>query len=81
MMYCYFDSVQDDSYDPAAAKAMLEADFANLGVNVEIVSYEWGEYLSRSRDLSRDGAVLQGWTGHNGDPDNFLAVLLGCDGR
>ena len=20
-----------------------------------------------------------GWTGDNGDPDNFLAVLLGCD--
>ena len=23
--------------------------------------------------------ILQGWTGDNGDPDNFLAVLLGCD--
>ncbi len=27
----------------------------------------------------RDGAVILGWTGDNGDPDNFLDTLLGCD--
>jgi hypothetical protein len=26
----------------------------------------------------RDGAVILGWTGDNGDPDNFLSVLLSC---
>ena len=58
---------------------LIQEDFAEIGVTVEIVSYEWGEYLSRSRALDRDGAILLGWTGDNGDPDNFLAVLLGCD--
>ncbi|UPH72311.1 ABC transporter substrate-binding protein [Abyssibius alkaniclasticus] len=69
-------------YNPNARRMaeMMQADLANIGVEVEIVSYEWGEYLERSKALDRAGAVLLGWTGDNGDPDNFLAVLLGCDG-
>jgi dipeptide transport system substrate-binding protein len=67
-------------YNPNAKRMaeLIQADFAAVGVEVEIVSYEWGEYLKISRDVNRDGAVLLGWTGDNGDPDNFLAVLLGC---
>lgn len=69
-------------YNPNARRMaeLLQSDFAEVGVKVEIVSYEWGEYLKRSKEEDRDGAVLLGWTGDNGDPDNFLAVLLGCDG-
>jgi dipeptide transport system substrate-binding protein len=69
-------------YNPNARRMaeLIQADWKQVGVEVEIVSYEWGEYLSRSKAEDRDGAVLLGWTGDNGDPDNFLAVLLGCDG-
>jgi dipeptide transport system substrate-binding protein len=69
-------------YNPNARRMaeLMQEDFSKIGVTVEIVSYEWGEYLDRSKDVDRDGAVLLGWTGDNGDPDNFLAVLLGCDG-
>lgn len=69
-------------YNPNARRMaeLIQEDFGKIGVEVEIVSYEWGEYLDRSKALDRDGAVLLGWTGDNGDPDNFLAVLLGCDG-
>ncbi|MBP9951043.1 MAG: ABC transporter substrate-binding protein [Cypionkella sp.] len=68
-------------YNPNARRMaeMMQADMAKIGVTVEIVSYEWGEYLERAKAKDRDGAVLLGWTGDNGDPDNFLAVLLGCD--
>lgn len=68
-------------YNPNARRMaeLMQADLAKIGVNAEIVSYEWGEYLERSKAEDRDGAVLLGWTGDNGDPDNFLAVLLGCD--
>lgn len=68
-------------YNPNARRMaeVMQADFAKIGVEVEIVSYERGEYLKLSRELDRPGAVLLGWTGDNGDPDNFLAVLLSCD--
>ena len=68
-------------YNPNARRMaeLIQADFAAIGVEVEIVSMEWGEYLKQSSAVDRDGAVLLGWTGDNGDPDNFLAVLLGCD--
>ncbi|MFV0383146.1 ABC transporter substrate-binding protein [Paracoccus sp. (in: a-proteobacteria)] len=110
-MWSYNDAIEDDPYDPEAAKKMLEeagvsnlsmkiwampvqrpympnarrtaelmqADLAKVGVTAEIVSYEWGEYLSKSMEAGRDGAVILGWTGDNGDPDNFLSVLLSCD--
>ncbi|MDB6182525.1 ABC transporter substrate-binding protein [Paracoccus fistulariae] len=67
-------------YMPNARRAaeMMQADFAKIGVNAEIVSYEWGEYLAKSMEADRKGAVILGWTGDNGDPDNFLSVLLSC---
>ena len=69
-------------YNPNARRMaeLIQEDWKKIGVEAEIVSFEWGEYLKRSKDKARDGAVLLGWTGDNGDPDNFLAVLLGCDG-
>jgi dipeptide transport system substrate-binding protein len=68
-------------YNPNARRMaeMIQADWAKVGVTAEIVSFEWGEYLKRSKAGEHD-TVLLGWTGDNGDPDNFLAVLLGCDG-
>ncbi len=68
-------------YNPNARRMaeIIQADWAAIGVKAEIVSYEWGEYLERSKNGEHQ-TLLLGWTGDNGDPDNFLAVLLGCDG-
>jgi dipeptide transport system substrate-binding protein len=68
-------------YNPNARRMaeLIQEDLRKIGVDSEIVTYEWAEYLERSKAVDRDGAVLLGWTGDNGDPDNFLAVLLGCD--
>ena len=68
-------------YNPNARRMaeMIQSDFAQVGVTVEIVSFEWAEYLKRSKEVTRDGAVLIGWTADIPDPDNFLNVLLSCD--
>ncbi|MGO8312276.1 ABC transporter substrate-binding protein [Rhizobium ruizarguesonis] len=61
------------------AAELMQADLAKVGVDAEIVTHEWAEYLKLSSDKKRDGAVILGWTGDNGDPDNFMDTLLGCD--
>jgi len=67
-------------YNPNARRMaeLIQADWAKVGVEAEIVSFEWGEYLKRSKQGEHE-TVLLGWTGDNGDPDNFLYVLLGCE--
>ncbi len=109
-LWSYNDAVEDDPYDPDAAKKLLaeaglgsgfamdlwampvqrpynpnarriaelmQADLAKIGVKAEIKSYEWGEYRKRIQDGEHQTAMF-GWTGDNGDPDNFLHTLLGC---
>ncbi|WP_413712210.1 ABC transporter substrate-binding protein [Rhizobium sp. Rhizsp82] len=61
------------------AAELMQADLAAIGVKTEIVTYEWAEYLKRVKAKDRDGAVILGWTGDNGDPDNFLGAMLSCD--
>ncbi len=67
-------------YNPNARRMaeLIQEDWAQVGVEAEIVSFEWGEYLKRSR-MGEHETILLGWTGDNGDPDNFLFVLLGCE--
>jgi dipeptide transport system substrate-binding protein len=67
-------------YNPNARRMaeLIQSDWRAVWVDAEILSYEWGEYLKRS-SAGEHQTVLLGWTGDNGDPDNFLAVLLGCD--
>lgn len=65
-------------YNPNAKKIaeMMQADLAKLGLNAKLVSYEWGEYRKRLQNGEHMLGQL-GWTGDNGDPDNFF-FLLGC---
>ncbi len=109
-MWSYDDNIPADTYDPEAARKLLEeagvkdltldlwampvsrpynpnaqrvaemiqADWAAVGVNANIETYEWTEYRERGKQKDRPGAFQIGWTGDNGDPDNFFATLFSC---
>lgn len=66
-------------YNPNGKKMaeMMQADLAKVGIKVNLVSFDWGTYLAKAR-AGEHQMLLMGWVGDNGDPDNFLNVLLGC---
>jgi dipeptide transport system substrate-binding protein len=66
-------------YNPNAKRIaeMIQSDLSKLNIKATLVSYEWGEYRKRMQQGEHQMGQL-GWTGDNGDPDNFF-FLLGCD--
>ncbi len=65
-------------YNPNAKRMaeMMQSDLEKVGIHAKLVSYEWGEYRKRLQAGEHQMGLL-GWTGDNGDPDNFL-FLLSC---
>ncbi len=66
-------------YNPSGKKMgeMMQADLAKVGIKVKLVTYDWPTYLEKSKKGEHQ-MIQMGWTGDNGDPDNFFNVLLGC---
>ncbi len=64
-------------YNPNGKKVaeIMQQNLADVGIDAAITSYDWGTYLDKT-DMGEHDAALLGWTGDNGDPDNFLWVLL-----
>ncbi|MDB5623394.1 MAG: peptide transporter substrate-bindinhypothetical proteinotein [Devosia sp.] len=67
-------------YNPNAQRVaeLIQSDWAAVGVTANIVTYEWTEYRERGKAKDRKGPFQIGWTGDNGDPDNFFATLFSC---
>jgi peptide/nickel transport system substrate-binding protein len=57
---------------------VIQSSFAEIGVKAEIKSVDWGTYLEQASKGEFDAYML-GWTGDNGDPDNFIYTLLDKD--
>ncbi|MBP3040240.1 ABC transporter substrate-binding protein [Bacillaceae bacterium Marseille-Q3522] len=56
----------------------LQADFEKIGIQTNIVTFEWGTYLEKLAN-GEGPMYISGWTGDNGDADNFLYALLDKD--
>ncbi|QOL27137.1 ABC transporter substrate-binding protein [Thalassotalea sp. LPB0316] len=67
------------AYNPDALTMakLIQSDLQQIGITVNIVSYEWVTFL---RKLSRGEhqSVLLGWSADHPDPDNFFSPLLSC---
>lgn len=57
---------------------VIQKNLADVGMPSKIVTFEWATYLDKAQDGEAD-AFLLGWTGDNGDADNFLYTLLDKD--
>lgn len=67
-------------YNPNGKKMgeMMQADLAKVGIKADLLTFDWGAYLDKAR-AGQHQLIMMGWTGDNGDPDNFLSVLLSCE--
>ncbi|MBI2191709.1 MAG: ABC transporter substrate-binding protein [Planctomycetes bacterium] len=63
---------------PKQVAQVIKEGLKEIGVQVEIVSYDWNQYLDRVANGEHPMCLL-GWTTDNGDPDNFLYELLDRD--
>ena len=57
---------------------VIQADWEKIGVKTKLITYEWAEYRKRSK-TGEQAVMMFGWSGDNGDPDNFFVPLLGCE--
>jgi len=64
--------------EPERVAEAIQADLKSVGINARLEGFEWGNYLYKLQD-GQHNLALFGWTGDNGDPDNFLYVLLDKD--
>src|SRR6185437_2581069 len=65
-------------YNPAGPElaVAIQSYLAKVGVKASVRKQEMGAYLSEVRSGKYGGMFLVGWTGDNGDPDNFLEELF-----
>lgn len=64
---------------PKSIAESIAADLAKVGITTNLKTEDWGQYKVDDQQGKFTGIWLLGWTGDNGDPDNFLFTFFGDD--
>ncbi len=64
--------------EPGRIAEAIQANLKEVGIDVTLAPFEFGVFLTKVRNGEHPMCLI-GWTGDNGDPDNFLYTLLDQD--
>jgi peptide/nickel transport system substrate-binding protein len=65
--------------NPKEIGEAMAVDLAKVGIKVQLQTAEWAVYLDKRKNGQMPLYML-GWTGDNGDPDNFLCYFFCAPG-
>jgi peptide/nickel transport system substrate-binding protein len=65
---------------PKDVATAIAADWAKAGINVSLQTVDWTTYLNK-RTNGEMPLYMLGWTGDNGDPDNFVCYFFCLDAK
>jgi len=63
-------------FDPPKIGEAIQSYLSAVGITVKFYQVDWATYLQET-EAGKHQMCLLGWTGDNGDPDNFMNVLYG----
>jgi peptide/nickel transport system substrate-binding protein len=68
-------------YNPAGGQLAVAVQqyLKAIGVTANITTMDFGAFLTKTRSGSYHGLYMTGWSGDNGDPDDFLYELFSSD--
>jgi len=66
--------------NPKDIAEAIAADLAKAGIKVELKTVDWSVYLDK-RKKGELPLYMLGWTGDNGDPDNFVCYFFCMDAK
>ncbi|TAM75524.1 ABC transporter substrate-binding protein [bacterium] len=64
--------------EPQRIAEAIQAQLKQAGISVALAPFEWAVYLQKIKNGEHPMCLI-GWTGDNGDADNFLYTLLDRD--